>query len=81
VAAKARADKAKKGPDLDEILGAPNASGNTVAAQPASQVGARKERKTRAPITDPVVLEKRKAALAKARAVRAEKLAAAGTTT
>jgi hypothetical protein len=36
-----------------------------------------KQRRQRKPITDPAVLEKRKQALAKARAARAEKLAAA----
>ena len=77
--AKARAQKARQGPDLNELLGAANEQSDT-GSEPRPRP-APAERRQRRPITDPEVLEKRRQALAKARAARAEKLAAAGTST
>jgi hypothetical protein len=54
--------------DGREVLVSPG-----MMAEPVS-----KPKRQRKPITDPELLERRRAALAKARAARAEKLAAAG---
>lgn len=80
--AKARAQKARQGPDLNELLGAANETGDSQSGEQSPRPRpAPAERRQRRPITDPEVLEKRRQALAKARAARAEKLAAAGTST
>ncbi len=61
---------------LGRLAGAPRGKRSRRGADLAALAEARPRRQRR-PITDPAVLEKRKQALAKARAARAEKLAAA----
>jgi hypothetical protein len=62
------------GDALGRLSGAPRRGRGGRAA---IELAAPPVRRPRRPITDPVVLEKKKLALAKARAARAEKLAAA----
>ena len=64
------------GSALGRLTGPSRGRGRRGAAAPAPVVEA-KPRRQRKPITDPEVLEKRRHALAKARAARSEKLAAA----
>ena len=70
-----RAQLAEIGSALGRLTGGPRRRGRR-GAQPAVLVEA-KPRRQRTPITDPEQLERRRQALAKARAARAEKLAAA----
>ncbi len=64
------------GDALGRLTGGPS-RGRGRARATTEVVVAEPKRRQRKPITDPEVLEKRKQALAKARAARAEKLAAA----
>ena len=73
-----RAHLAEIGSTLGRLTGGPRRRGRR-AAEPFSVVAEAKPKRTRKPITDPVQIERRGAALAKARAVRAEKLAKAKT--
>ena len=70
-----RAQLTEIGTTLGRLTGGPRRRGRG-AAQPLVLAGA-KSKRTRKPITDPAQLERRRVALAKARAARAEKLAAA----
>ena len=70
-----RAQLAEIGTTLGRLTGGPRRRGRG-AAQPLVLAEAKPQR-TRKPITDPAQLERRRVALAKARAARAEKLAAA----
>ena len=70
-----RAQLAEIGTTLVRLTGGSRRRGRG-AAQPLVLAEA-KPKRTRKPITDPEQLERRKQALAKARAARAEKLAAA----
>jgi hypothetical protein len=71
------------GSALGRLTGAAGTRGRRGRARGAelSTMAEARPRRQRKPITDPAALEKRKLALAKARAVRAEKLAAARATT
>ncbi len=68
-----RAQLREIGVALGQLNGGRRGGGSRLAAVAVSVPQPKRQRK---PITDPVVLEKRRVALAKARAVRAEKLAA-----
>jgi len=70
-----RAQLAEIGTALGSLTGGPRRRGRG-AAHPVVLAEA-KPKRTRRPITDPAQIERRRAALAKARAARAEKLAAA----
>jgi len=70
-----RAELAQIGSALGSLTGGSRRRGRG-AVQPFVLADA-KPKRTRKPITDPVQIERRRAALAKARAARAEKLAAA----
>jgi hypothetical protein len=70
-----RAELTEIGSALGRLTGAPRGRGRRGAG--GITVPEAEPRRTRKPITDPVILERRKQALAKARAARAEKLAAA----
>ncbi len=69
-----RAELAEIGSALGRLTGAPRGRRRGAAAFTQPEAAARRRRK---PITDPEVLAKRAQALTKARAARAEKLAAA----
>jgi hypothetical protein len=71
-----RAHLAEIGITLGRLTGGPRRRGRR-GAEPFAVVAEAKPKRTRKPITDPEQLERRRAALAKARAARAEKLAAA----
>ena len=71
-----RAQLAEIGTTLGRLTGGPRRGRGRRGAEMAVLAEA-KPKRTRKPITDPEQLERRKQALAKARAVRAEKLAAA----
>ena len=70
-----RAQLSEIGSALGRLTGGPRRRGRRGAA-PAAMAEA-KPRRPRRPITDPEVLERRRQTLAKARAARAERLAAA----
>jgi len=70
-----RAQLLEIGSALGRLTGAPRRRGRR-GAEPIAIAEARPKRQRR-PITDPEQIERRRAALAKARAARAEKLAAA----
>jgi hypothetical protein len=71
-----RAQLAEIGTALGSLTGARRRGRGRGAVQPAVLADV-KPKRTRRPITDPEQIERRRAALAKARAARAEKLAAA----
>jgi hypothetical protein len=71
-----RAHLAEIGSTLGRLTGGPRRRGRR-SAEPFAVVAEAKPKRTRKPITDPEQLERRRQALAKARAARAEKLAAA----
>ena len=71
-----RAELLQIGSTLGRLTGGPRRRGGRGAPQPFLAADA-KPKRTRKPITDPEQLERRRQALAKARAARAEKLAAA----
>src|SRR5690242_19565493 len=71
-----RAQLDQIGSALGSLANGSRRRGGRGAAQPFTLADA-KPKRTRKPITDPEQLERRRAALAKARAARAEKLAAA----
>ena len=69
-----RAQLAEIGTTLGRLTGGPRRRGRRGAG--VSVLAETKPKRQRKPITDPAVLERRRPALAKARAARAEKLAA-----
>jgi hypothetical protein len=71
-----RAHLAEIGSTLGRLTSGPRRRGRR-GAEPFAVVAEAKPKRTRKPITDPAQIERRRAALAKARAVRAEKIAAA----
>ncbi|HXM56368.1 MAG TPA: hypothetical protein VOB72_13325 [Candidatus Dormibacteraeota bacterium] len=71
-----RAQLAEIGSALGSLSNGPRRRGRRGAVQPFLPAEA-KPKRTRRPITDPEALERRRQALAKARAVRAEKREAA----
>jgi hypothetical protein len=71
-----RAHLAEIGSALGRLTGGPRRRGRR-GVEPFAVVAEAKPKRTRKPITDPAQIERRRAALAKARAVRAEKIAAA----
>jgi len=72
-----RAQLAEIGTALGSLTGGSRRRGRARAAAQSFVVADIKPKRTRRPITDPAQIERRRAALAKARAARAEKLAAA----
>jgi hypothetical protein len=72
-----RGELVEIGSALGRLTGGPRTRRPRRAAEVVEALAEAKPRRQRRPITDPVVLEKRRQALARARAARAERIAAA----